>query len=93
MSGLTFLLPFPVLGEERYEAILGHRGANAETELEVRWLDGAKSWEPIARFEGNMDWPVLKYAQCMGMLGAPHWKRFAGMERRLPDLTLPAVLV
>ena len=93
VSGLTFLLPFPVLGEERYEAILGHRGANAETELEVRWLDGAKSWEPIARFEGNMDWPVLKYAQCMGMLGAPHWKRFAGMEKRLPDLTLPAVLV
>ncbi len=93
VSGLTFLLPFPVLGQQRYEAILGHRGANAQTELHVRWMDGSRSWEPITSFEGRMDWPVLKYAQCMGTLGMPHWKRFAGMERRLPDLSLPAVLV
>ena len=93
VSGLTFLLPFPLLGERCYEAILRHRGAKSETELEVRWSDGAISWEPIARFEGRMDWPVLKYAKCMDMLGEPHWKRFAGMEKSLPDLTMPAILV
>ncbi len=93
VSGLKFLLPFPVLGENRYEAILRHRGDNAETELQVRWMDGSESWEPIRSFEGRMDWPVLRYAKCMDMLGKPHWKRFAGMEGRLPDLTLPAILV
>ena len=95
VSGLYFLFPFPVLGERqrRYEAILGHRGANAQTELRVRWMDGSRSWEPIGSFEARMDWPVLKYAKCMGMLGMPQWKKFAGMERRLPDLSLPTVLV
>ena len=92
VSGLMFLLPFPSLGEKgMYEMILAHRGERAETELYVSWLDGSRSWESIGSFEGRMDWPVLKYAQCLGLLGEPNWKRFAGMEARLPELSMPAV--
>ena len=91
MSGLFFLLPLPTLGDKCYESILEHRGTNAATELRVRWLDNSRSWVSIGSFEGGMDWPVLKYAKCFGLLGEPNWKRFAGMESRLPELTMPAV--
>ena len=62
---------------EAYKSILSHSGTGAETSLEVEWVDGTVSVECIRRFEGSMDWPVLKYAECFGLLQQPNWKRFA----------------